>query len=133
MIMLRSFLEVWFIVSSSRWAEECPVVSRRQATGVGGAVQSPPHPRSCVVHLVVELCGRAAVRGGRFPVDGRREAAAAVLVVVGQRQVQQAGAGGQVDVLHVRHLRAAHGTQLQEKGKRSVEKQVWWRAGLRRE
>lgn len=56
--------------------------------------------------------------------DGRREAAAAVLVVVGQRQVQQAGAGGQVDVLHVLHLRAAHGTQLQEKvkGKKSKKK-----------
>lgn len=127
--MLRSFLEVWFIVSSSRWAEKCPVVTRRQATGVGGAVQFFfPLPRSRVVHLVVELCGRAAVRGGRFPADGRREAAAAVLVVVGQRQVEQAGAGGQVDVLHVLHLRAAHGTQLQdeEKKKRSVEKQVWW-------
>lgn len=64
---------------------------------------SPPFS-SRVVHLVVELCGRAAVRGGRLPADGRREAAAAVLVVVGQRQVEQAGAGGQVDVLHVLHL-----------------------------
>lgn len=40
-----------------------------------------------------------------------------VLVVVGQLQVQQAGAGGQVDVLHVIHLGATHRTQL--KGQRA--------------
>lgn len=60
--------------------------------------------------LVVEL------GGGRLPADGgRRDAASAppaVLVVVGQRQAQQAGAGGQVHVLDVLHLRTAHGTQL---------------------
>ena len=69
----------------------------------------------CVVDLVLVLCGRAAVRS-QFSVDGRGDAAA-VLVVVGQRQVQQAGAGGQVDVLHVLHLRPAHGTQLREREK----------------
>lgn len=35
-----------------------------------------------------------------------------MLVVVRQRQVQQAGAGGQVDVLHVVHLRATHRAEL---------------------
>lgn len=40
-----------------------------------------------------------------------------VLVVVGQLQVQQAGAGGQVDVLHVIHLGATHRAQL--KGQRA--------------
>lgn len=58
----------------------------------------------CVVDLVVVLCGRATVRRSHFSADGRRDAAAPVLVVVSQRQVQQAGAGGQVDVLHVLHL-----------------------------
>lgn len=56
----------------------------------------------CVVDLVVVVRGRAAVRI-HFSADGRGNAAA-VLVVVGQRQVQQAGAGGQVDVLHMLHL-----------------------------
>lgn len=70
---------------------------------------------SCVVDLVLVLRG-GAVRG-HFSADGRRDAAA-VLVVVGQRQVQQAGAGGQVDVLHVLHLRPTHRTHLRErKGK----------------
>lgn len=69
-----------------------------------------------MVDLVVVLCGRAAVGRGHFSVDGRGDAAA-VLVVVGQRQVQQAGAGRQVDVLHVLHLRPTHRTQL-GKGKK---------------
>lgn len=56
------------------------------------------------------------VRRRQLSVDGRREAAV-VLVVVGQLQVQQAGAGGQVDVLHVIHLRATHRAQL--KGQRA--------------
>lgn len=60
-----------------------------------------------VVHLGLVF----RVRRRQFSVDGGREAAA-VLVVVGQRQVQQAGAGGQVDVLHVVHLRAAHRAEL---------------------
>lgn len=71
-----------------------------------------------VVDLVVVLCGRAAVRRSHFSVDGCRDAAAgaaAMLVVVSQCQVQQAGAGGQVDVLHVLHLRPAHRTQLRGK------------------
>lgn len=72
----------------------------------------------CVVDLVLILCGRAAVRS-QFSVDGRGDAAA-VLVVVGQRQVQQAGAGGQVDVLHVLHLRPTHGTQLRERERREL-------------
>lgn len=41
--------------------------------------------------------------------DRRRTAAAAAA----HGQVQQTGAGGQVDVLDVFHLRAAHGTRLQ--------------------
>lgn len=60
-----------------------------------------------VVHLGLVF----RVRRRQFSVDGGREAAA-VLVVVGQRQVQQAGAGGQVDVLHVVHLRATHRAEL---------------------
>lgn len=75
----------------------------------------------CVVDLVVVLRGRAAVRGSHSSVDGCGNTAA-VLVVVGQRQVQQAGAGGQVDVLHVLHLRPTHRTQLKEgmeKGKKN--------------
>lgn len=78
----------------------------------------------CVVHLVVVLCGGAAVRGVHVSVDGRGDAAAAVLVVVGQRQAQQAGAGGQVDVLHVLHLRPTHGTQLKGKEEENIEHQV---------
>ena len=78
----------------------------------------------CVVHLVVVLCGGAAVRGVHVSVDGCGDAAAAVLVVVGQRQAQQAGAGGQVDVLHVLHLRPAHGTQLKGKEEGKIEHQV---------
>lgn len=58
----------------------------------------------CVVDLVFVLCGRAAVRGSHLSVDGCGDAAAPVLVVVCQRQVKQAGAGGQVDVLHMLHL-----------------------------
>lgn len=55
------------------------------------------------------------VRVGRrqLSVDGGRDAAAAPLVVVGQRQVEQAGAGWQVDVLHVIHLGATHRAQLE--------------------
>lgn len=74
----------------------------------------------CVVDLVVVLGGRAAVGGGHFSVDGGGDGAAE-LVVVGQCQVQQAGAGGQVDVLHVLHLRPTHGTQLRE-GKKKKKK-----------
>lgn len=73
-----------------------------------------------MVDLVVVFCRRAAVRGGHFSVDGRGDAAAAVLVVVGQRQVQQAGAGGQVDVLHVLHVRPAHRTQLRGKDRKEL-------------
>lgn len=68
-------------------------------------------PSLCVVELVFILCGGAGVRRGRVSVDGRGNIAA-VLVVVRQRQVQEAGASGQVDVLHVLHLRSTHGTQL---------------------
>lgn len=64
-----------------------------------------------VVELVLVLCGGAGVRGLRVSADGCRDAAA-VLVVVGQRQVQQAGACGQVNVLHMLHLRPTHGAQL---------------------
>lgn len=46
----------------------------------------------CVIELVVVLRGRATVRS-HFSVNGCRDAAA-VLVVVGQRQVEQAGARG---------------------------------------
>lgn len=56
-----------------------------------------------VVDFVLVLGGRAGVRGRHLPVD-RRWDVTAVLVVVGQRQVQEAGACGQVDVLHVFHL-----------------------------
>lgn len=56
-----------------------------------------------VVDFVLILCGRAGVRGRHVSADGCGDVAA-VLVVVGQRQVQQAGACGQVDVLHVLHL-----------------------------
>lgn len=73
-----------------------------------------------VVHLVVVLCGGA----GGVSADGggaaAGAAAAAVLVVVGERQAQQAGAGGQVDVLHVLHVRPAHGTQLRGKNTREA-------------
>lgn len=68
-------------------------------------------PSLCVVELVFILCGGAGVRRGRVSVDGCGNIAA-VLVVVRQRQVQEAGASGQIDVLHVLHLRATHGTQL---------------------
>lgn len=68
-------------------------------------------PSLCVVELVFILCGGAGVRRGRVSVDGCGNIAA-VLVVVRQRQVQEAGASGQVDVLHVLHLRSTHGTQL---------------------
>lgn len=68
----------------------------------------------CVVHFVFILCGGTSVRGGHVSVDGRGDAVAE-LVVVGQRQVQQAGAGGQVDVLHMLHLRPTHRTQLRAK------------------
>lgn len=75
-----------------------------------------------MIDLVVVLRRGAAVRGGHFSVDGwGYAAAAAVLVVVGQRQVQQAGAGGQVDVLHVLHLRPTHRTQLKKRRKGHVE------------
>lgn len=91
---VQEFLEFWYIVESEQ----------------SGEARSPSLR---VVELVVVLC--VALRRRRFPVDGRRDvAAAAVLVVVGQRQVQQAGAGGQVDVLHVIHLQPTHGTQLKE-------------------
>lgn len=74
----------------------------------------------CVVDLVFVLCGRAAVRRSHFSVDGRRDvaaaASAAMLVVVGHGQIEQAGAGGQVDVLHVLHLRPTHRTQLKLTG-----------------
>lgn len=63
------------------------------------------------------LCGGAGVRGQLLSADGCRDAAA-VPVVVGQRQVQQAGACGQVDVLHMVHLCPTHRTQL--KGKKSI-------------
>lgn len=66
-------------------------------------------PSLCVVELVFILCGGAGVRRGRVSVDGCGNIAA-VLVVVRQRQ--EAGASGQVDVLHVLHLRSTHGTQL---------------------
>lgn len=66
-----------------------------------------------VVDLVLVLLGGAGVWRRRLPED-RCRYVAVVLVVVGQRQVQQAGAGGQVDVLHVLHLRPTHGTQLVE-------------------
>lgn len=56
-----------------------------------------------MVDLLFILGGGAGVRGGCVSVDGCWDAAV-VFVVVGQRQVQQAGAGGQVDVLHVLHL-----------------------------
>lgn len=66
-----------------------------------------------MVELVVVFC--VALRRRRFSVDGRRDVTAtAVLMVVGERQVQQAGAGGKVDVLHVIHLQPTHGTQLKE-------------------
>lgn len=69
----------------------------------------------CVVDLVVVLGGGAGVRGGHASVDGRG-AAAAVAVVVGQR----AGAGGQVDVLHVLHLGPTHRTCLE--GENNMER-----------
>ena len=77
----------------------------------------------CVVDLVVVLCGGTAVRRGHVSVDGRWDAAAVLLlVVVGERQAQQAGAGGKVDVLNVLHLRATHRTQLrEEKKKKSIK------------
>ena len=77
----------------------------------------------CVVDLVLVLCCRAAVRRSQFSVDGC--GGAAVLVVVGQRQVQQAGAGGQVDVLHVLHLRPTHGTQLRDRKEKSSKHRVF--------
>lgn len=58
----------------------------------------------CVVDLVVILCGGAAVRRGYVSVDRGWDATAVLLVVVSQRQAQQAGAGGQVDMLHMLHL-----------------------------
>ena len=85
--------------------------SSRAATVQFGVFQA--ESSSCVVDLMFVLCGGAGVGGGRFPADGCGDAAV-VLVVVGQRQVEQAGAGGQVDVLHVLHIAAAHGTQLRE-------------------
>jgi len=80
----------------------------------------PLESSSCVVALVIVLRCRAAVRRRHFSVDGRGDAAA-VLVVVRQRQVQQAGAGGQVDVLHVLHLRPTHGTRLRERREPSTQ------------
>lgn len=56
-----------------------------------------------MVELVFVLRGGAAVRGVSVSVDGSGNAAA-VLVVVVQRQAEEAGAGGQVDVLHVLHV-----------------------------
>ena len=67
--------------------------------------------RSRVVELGLVLC----VRRRQVSVDGGSDGGA-VLVVVGQRQVQQAGAGGQVDVLHVIHLGATHRAQLGRSG-----------------
>lgn len=60
---------------------------------------------------VIDLGLVLRVRRRQVSVDGGWDGSA-VLVVVGQRQVQQAGAGGQVDVLHVIHLRATHRAQL---------------------
>lgn len=90
--LISPFLEVWYL--------------RVQAVGWTAS------PRSRVVHLRLVF----GVRRRQLSVDGRREAAV-VLVVVGQLQVQQAGAGGQVDVLHVIHRGATHRAQL--KGKRA--------------
>lgn len=74
--MLRSFLEVWFIMSSSQWAEKCPVVTRRQATGDGGAVHFfPLLPPVHAWHILwsnsvaEQLCGEAVslwMVGGRL-------------------------------------------------------------------
>lgn len=78
-------------------------------------------PSLCVVELVFILCGGAGVRRGRVSVDGCGNIAA-VLVVVRQRQVQEAGASGQVDVLHVLHLRSTHRTQLGwKRGRKAFE------------
>lgn len=60
---------------------------------------------------VVDLGLVFRVRLRQVSVDGGWDGGA-VLVVVGQRQVQQAGAGGQVDVLQVVHLGATHRAQL---------------------
>lgn len=83
----------------------------------GGALKESVAPVgisvSCVAELVFVLRGGAGVRGRGVPVDGRRDAAAE-LAVVGQRQVQEAGARGQVDVLNVLHVRPANRTQLKE-------------------
>lgn len=56
----------------------------------------------------------AVVRGGQIAADGRGDAAAHHVVgtLAAHGQVEQAGAGGQVDVLNVLHLRATHRTQL---------------------
>lgn len=72
-------------------------------------------PSLRVVELVLVVGVGAAVRRGRVSVDGCGDAAAAELMVVVQRQAQEAGAGGQVDVLHVLHVRPTHGTQLRER------------------
>lgn len=64
---------------------------------------------------MVDLGLVLGVRRRQVSVDGGWDGGA-VLVVVGQRQVQQAGAGGQVDVLHVVHLGATHGAQLRGGG-----------------
>lgn len=66
----------------------------------------------CVVELVFVV--GAAVRRGCVSVDGGGDAAVELVVVV-QRQVQEAGAGGQVDVLHVLHVRPTHRTQLRKR------------------
>lgn len=71
------------------------------------AVGASPRLRVVDLGLVVRVGRR------QLSADGGRDAAAAALVVVGQRQVEQAGAGGQVDVLHVIHLGATHRAQLQ--------------------
>lgn len=79
-----------------------------------------------MVELVFILSGGAGVRRGQVSVDGRWNAAA-VLVVIGQRQVQEAGASGKVDVLNVLHLGPTHGTQLRRRkeGKKNSQQQVF--------
>lgn len=67
------------------------------------------------------LRGGASVRGQHLSADGGRDAAAAVLVVVGQRQVQQAGACGQVDMLHMVHVCPTHRTQLRERKEKEFD------------
>lgn len=58
---------------------------------------------SCVVDLGFILCGGAGVGRSCASVDGCWDAAV-VLVVVGQCQAEQTGAGGKVDMLDVLHI-----------------------------